>query len=104
MSHALDEFASQAAAGDAASSLVAVLGALFPGDAARQQAWVADVTAPGSRGAAPLKARSTFMAADADAPPVPQSPDPTAAVRRRVLLLPMAVALVAATLIALAIR
>jgi eukaryotic-like serine/threonine-protein kinase len=103
MARDLDAFARTTPESPDARSLAEVMAALFPGDASRQQAWVSDVTAPGSLGAPPLKPRSTFSAPDPDAPPRAATPT-----RRLTPLWQIAAivagAILAATLIALALR
>ena len=103
MARDLDDFARGAPEPPSARSLAEVMAALFPGDALRQQTWVSDVTAPGSLGAAPLKARSTFSGTEADDPSAWTTP-----ARRTPPLVQIALvvvgAILAAVLVALALR
>jgi eukaryotic-like serine/threonine-protein kinase len=99
----LDAFAREAPGAPDARSLAEVMGALFPGDAARQRTWVSDVTAPGSTGGSPLKARSTFSGAEADDHPAPPAPRRRATPLWRIAVVLLG-AIAVAALIALALR
>jgi serine/threonine-protein kinase len=103
MARELDELAREGRDASGEAALVEILGALFPGDASRQRDWVSDVTAPGSRGAAPLKARSTFTGNDGEpsGPSVAVTPARTPLWQIGVVV---ACAIVVAVLIALAMR